>query len=197
VSARRLLAATLLIALPVVTIACGDADKASDTTTTTKAEKSSTDKTTTTESTAGSNDTGSTPETTDTTAKSSFAEGINAAQDELTAAGTDICALAQVSDTLSSVEDPATPDEAKAAGEFIKKYFDAIADTAPAGQEASSQALKDAGSKLLDQLEAANYDPKLLTEDTTALDDPAVETALGTFFQATQEQCGETTTTGG
>lgn len=194
-SARRLLAATLLVALPVVTIACGDTAKVADKTTTTKVEKNSTAKSTTT--VPGTGDPGTTGDTTVSAPKTAFADGINSAQDQLTAAGTDICALSKVSETLSSVKDPATPDEAKAAGEFIKKYFDAIADTAPAGQEANGQALKAAGSKLLDQLQASNYDPKLLTANTTALDDPAVGKALGTFFQATQEKCGNTTTTGG
>lgn len=199
-SARRLLAATLLVALPVTTLACGDSKSTSTSPTTTvkgAAKKSTPKSTTTTDSSSSGDSTTSVAGSGDSTPKTAFAEGINAAQDQLTAGSGDICKLGEISNTLSSVKDPATADEAKAAAEFIDKYFNAIADLAPTGQEAGAAALRGAGTKLLDQLKAANYDPKVLTAGSTAIDDPAVTAALGTFFTATQEQCGGTTTTVG
>lgn len=182
---RRLAAAALVAALPFTAIACGDDAKGSATTTTAKtSEKKSASPTT-------SGDGAAAP-------KISFDEGLAQLEKELEAADGDICKLQNLGSTQGDIEDPATKDEVKAAGQFTADYLNAIADATPAdgSQKAEADTIHAAAEAIPAQLEAADFDPKLVTGDNSIISgNQELIAALTTVQTSAQSTCGGAPTT--
>ena len=97
---------------------------------------------------------------------------------------TDLCDLSMAFEDLSSIEDPANVTQVKDALRGVRAVFTAMADTAPAGQEASAAALREFVTSFETAAKNANYDPKTLGKVDTP---EAVSTALEAFGKATSE----------
>ena len=184
---RRLAAAALVAILPVAAIACGDDAKGATTTTTTKKTEKKSGSSTTSTSADGA-----------APATISFNEGIAQLQAELDAAEGDICKLQNLGSSQGDIADPATKDEVQAAGEFTADYLNAIADATPAdgSQKAEADTIHAAAEAIPAQLEAANYDPKLVTGGNSIISgNKELIAALTTVQTSAQATCGGSTTT--
>jgi len=184
VNTRRLAAAALVAVLPLAAIACGDKtkDAAPATTTAKKTEKKSSSPTT----------------TADPGPQTSFNDGLAQLQTELAAAKGDVCKLLAVGNSQGSIADPATADEVKAAGDFTADFLKAIADTAPSdgSQQAAADTIRKSAEAIPGKLEAANYDPKLVTGSNGIISgDAELLKALGQYQTAAEAACGVSTTT--
>lgn len=185
--AALIMAATLIA--PTVVACSNDDDKATSSTTTTARSTE-----TTTASVAPSDG-----PTTSAPAPTPFNEGVAAVNAAIDSSGGDVCKVLAVLDQIGTIADPADATEGKQAVEVIVKFFNSLADSAPAELSAEAATIRRTVEKIETEAAQANYDPAILTSETgfTAFQDPEFAAAMGKFSTQAQQQCSDLGISGG
>ncbi len=179
---RLTISALLLATLGLFAGACGGSDDAADETTTTKKE------TTTTEAGASDDEDSGSDEVSD----EEFDEAISVVSDEITAAGTDSCALFDVLNSMDGVDlpDPSTQNQVKSAVGLIEQLFVAIADSAPPEFATEADTLRNSIEEFGLQAEQNDYDPEWInSSEADPFAAPGATDALTTYFGAVATNC--------
>ena len=173
---RRICGVAVVATLALFAGACSsDEDSKSETTTTVKGDK-----------------------TTETTAKpmsnEEFSAKVAETSAEITAAGTDLCAVSSaVMELGGDLAPPATTEQSKDVVSLYVVLLNSLAGL-PAASPASSEALRNAATALPAEAEAAGYSPEFLSgeTETKSLSGEEVTAAFSEFQQAATAQCAPT-----
>ena len=187
---RTVLSSSVLVLALAGTTACGDdsatkADSKSTTTTAPSEKKSADDSIAAGESGV----TGATDEApidseapTTTASPEAWAESITKLQDQLTAAGTDLCKVVESLGSTSALSEPTNSDQVKSAVDYLADAFSALSKALPAENAAEAAALSKGAEDLRADAEKAGYPASYFTENggPAVLSTPEFSTAIQT-----------------